>query len=384
MFGPAFSMRLAFVIVSLALALFGRPAAALASLCAEAEPIALDGTTETRPAGTTALYRVEVPAAGVLLVHAAAPPHGASAPRLRFLGEGCDGGAEPVLIEATPNGAIARLTAAGVGYLALSSVDPRRALPRLRLHTAFAAEPMLPETLITLPPDPPASCTAQELPSFSPEPLARTGFVELQRLPSRLEDVDPIDCDVVGGGLAVPGVLSLEADSLLQATLYAGTACTPDQRQAEGTLGAPGVVIASAARAGEYRLDLGLPNLDGYTLGVKYFALCNPPGGDDHADVPLCATPLALGTPLHGHLETNDDDVFTFVLESLTEVQIVVRAEAPLAVALHDAAGQQLALQESGADRTTVRIYRTLGAGRYDVRIAGVGAVSAYTVSLEP
>ncbi|HEX9730776.1 MAG TPA: hypothetical protein VGG06_02190 [Thermoanaerobaculia bacterium] len=229
-----------------------------------AEPIALNETIRRHredPESTDRL-RLRVPSAGVLLLHVSSPASAGTSPHLRFLGRGCAGvrgnGGGYVVLRESPAGLLLRISKAGSLFFTVSPEDPSRPLSYFKLQTAFAAEPRGVDEVIALAGDPPASCAAEGLPSFASEPLGKTCLVELRRDALWTKDVDPIDCDVVTGGVTAPGVLVVESAEPLGAALYAGTDCDPEDRQAEGVLGSPGAFVAAPVHAGDYRLDLQL------------------------------------------------------------------------------------------------------------------------------
>jgi hypothetical protein len=365
---------------------------ALEAACAMAEPIALNETMRRHredPESTDRL-RLRVPSAGILLLHVSSPASAGTSPHLRFLGRGCAGvrgnGGGYVVLRESPAGLLLRISKAGSFVLTVSPEDPSRPLSYYKLQTAFVAEPRGVDEVISLAGDPPASCTAEGLPSFASEPLGKTCLVELRRDALWTKDVDPIDCDVVTGGVTAPGVLVVESAEPLGAALYAGTDCDPEDRQAEGVLGSPGAFVAAPVHAGDYRLDLQLFRPAPYSVGVKYFALCGLGERDDHLDVPLCATPLAAGSGARGTIgdvARDDEDYFTFTLDAPATVRLAVRSEETVTAALYDEAGQRLAVWEACPGGCTKGIVRALGRGRYYLGVAGAEASGGrYSVRL--
>jgi hypothetical protein len=355
--------------------------------CAVAEPIPLNETIRQHrrePHGSDH-FRLSVPSAGILLLHGSVPASAGTAPHLRLAGRGCSGGGYVVLRE-SPAGLLVRISKRGDFLLAVSPEDPSEPLFRYKLQTVFAAEPEQVDEVVSFAGDPTASCAADGLPSFTPEPLGASCFVELRRDVPWTKDVDPIDCDVVTGGLTAPGVLVVESEDPVGVALYSGTDCDPEDRRAEGVLGARGAFVAAPVHAGDYRLDLQLFRPTSYSVDVKYFALCGLGERDDHLDVPLCATPLAAGTGAGGTIgdvSDDDEDYFTFALDAPATVKVGVRSAESLSAALYDEDGQRLAAWGACGGGCGRGMVRALGRGRYYVRVASAGASGGdYRVSM--
>ena len=102
---------------------------------------------------------------------------------------------------------------------------------------------------------------------------------------------------------------------------------------------------------------------------------------DDHADTPLCATPLELGGSVSGTIDNaagDDEDFFTFVVDELRSVRIDATAGH---LTLYDGRGQRLA--SSAGDMTRPGLVRALSSGRYYLRLQNVpGGESVYVLNL--
>lgn len=84
--------------------------------------------------------------------------------------------------------------------------------------------------------------------------------------------------------------------------------------------------------------------------------------GDDHGDLPLCASRIGLGSARDGRLDGElDRDVFAFELDRLSTVAFELAAAGELAVELLDARGHRLAWLSAGAGMRT----KDLAAGVY-------------------
>ncbi len=354
-------------------------AAADDAACTGVEPLPLNSTLRRQHEIPSApeIFRLSIPTSGVLALDVSAPIAADHQPRLAFLGTSCtwpapgDDDAAYVPIAETPQGLVLKIAQADELFVAVFPEDPAVPLDDYRLRASFAAAPTAPDEVLWLTADPPASCTATAVPSFSPQPLTETRMVELRREGMPTKEVDPIDWDVLSGRMEAPGVLTVEtAGSPLRASIHAGVDCRPADRLAEGTLDAPGALVAATVPAGERRLVLETRTTSdaGYELLVTYFALCTA-AEDDHDDRFLCATPMVLGevtTGVLGNAFGDDEDAFAFTVAGLETVAVELVGGNALRAELYDAVGQRLAAWPAG------RLVRTLGAGRFTVRVGSV------------
>ncbi len=100
---------------------------------------------------------------------------------------------------------------------------------------------------------------------------------------------------------------------------------------------------------------------------------------DDHADSPLCATPLGPGESASGRIgRAGEDDYFAFLLGDWTTVAVDLAGGAEILGVLYGADGQELASWAEG------RLVRALGPGRYDVRVGGSAGAYSVVVSELP
>ena len=367
-----------------ALVLAGGTLRVEASVCGETINLEPQGLYVGEATSDNLLFRVPVPSAGVLLVRGSTPADGKARPHLVWLEDTCGETKAATVVQRAPAEIVLRFPAAGTAFFALQSEDPERPLQTYKMQTIFRAEPVV-SAVIPLVGSIPASCSPDRLPTFTPQPLGTSHAVELQRLGAAFKDVDPIDCEVVGGSLTTSGVMVVEGDDLLRATVYGGETCSLQDRRTESMLGA-GESAAATVYAGEVRLDLQASRLSHYRLGVKFFALCDGQSRDDHADLPLCATPLPLGKSASGRIgefDRLDEDFFTFRVETQRTVKIAVRSGVQAALTLYDEAGQILDQRQVCTRGCAGRIVRTLGQGRYFLRLGGQKATGArYTLTV--
>lgn len=204
-------------------------------------------------------------------------------------------------------------------------------------------------------------------------------------------DVDEWNGDVINVTSTGPGVLHLEGEGLdYEGSSGSEDVCGGGSRtlsgdwlsQADGRSSIP-------LRPGTYTLELhphGTVTYE-YRLRAKMLGPCSGVSGDDHGDIPLCATGLCLSTPESGDIGNYtkpDTDMFTFVLSSSDTVTVESTGSTDVEATLLDEDGHRLAYDDDSGNATNFRIDETLGAGRYFVRVRGVNsATGSYSVSVE-
>ena len=358
--------------------------------CVRAESLALDTTLRR---GRLTLnqpdrFQLSIEEAGILMLTVSSAAPEPPQPKLSFLGTSCARearpGAEYLVLREAPGELVLKLEVPGTYELAVASEDPAVQLSGYKLRTTFVPDLQVPDEVLPLDADPPETCTASEMPSFVPETQARSRFLVLQREAQLAKDVDPWECDIIEGLIETPGVLVVEAQGTpLGSTLYTGSDCRPEHGLAQGTLGPQGGVMAAAVHAGEHRLVLEPLDFSPvhYTLSVKHFAMCDRGEQDDHGDTPLCATPLHPASGVSGTIDNafgDDEDYFTFTLAAQETVRIEIREGGEAYGLLYDAKGHRLLAGNAcqgmdGQGIDTRRLVKTLGPGRYYVRVAGSG-----------
>ncbi len=107
-------------------------------------------------------------------------------------------------------------------------------------------------------------------------------------------------------------------------------------------------------------------------------------GEDDHGETAACASPLdrrAVGEIRNGW--GDDEDFFTFRLRTTRTVRIETRGPTDTFGGLYDRFGHRLARADDGGRAGNFRIVKTLGPGRYFVRVEGLdGAEGRYALDL--
>jgi hypothetical protein len=324
-------------------------------------PLPIDSTWRQPGAlAAAADHTVDVLGTGVLALAVSALPGGGEAV-LTFLGELCGATGVATIVEETPSSVAVRVLAAATFAVAVAPEDATQPLAGYKVWTSFEADPPVPDEQGPFAFEPPADCTAQ-LPGLSSVPFGG-GYST-----THLDDVDPYDPDVIEGLVAEPGVLVLDADVPVDATLFDGSGCETESIVDGGALAAG---LAAVVYPGTLRLAVGSSGYGGaYQVTTRHYAVCQDGETDDHGGSVLCPTPLVLGESAEGVLSNpygDDEDFLSFVLTAQEAVEILLTGGGSLT--LYDGAGQRL---EKGA----TRIVRTLGRGRYHVRVADGDGVS--------
>ena len=325
-------------------------------------------------------FRIKLSESGILTLDVSATKVFQSAPRLLLK----DQGEAFRVVHRTPRSLVLDVTGPGTFFLRVLAEDPRNRIAGYKLRNAFVADRLTPDEVRRPLEDPPGVC------GTGLEPLAEQAFAE-DVFARTCDEVDELDCDGFSSPVASPGVLVAETgDSALQAMLFERGVCDHASLVAEDVL-VPGRsrLAVPVHPAADYQLEIAsYAGFAGhYTLDVKFFDVCRPGETDDHGDTPLCASQLDVGEPVSGVVANgfgDDEDFFTFLLDELKSVVIEARSHGVVA-ALYDDAGQRL----TAPGVPSPRIARTLGPGRYFVRITGLrpygraaGPPGAYTLDV--
>ncbi len=157
------------------------------------------------------------------------------------------------------------------------------------------------------------------------------------------KDVDPWYDDGISGLTAKPGGIVLETSDTVPGASH---------RDGDGAVGS--------------------------RVGVRHFALCAD-ATDDHSDRPSCSTALSPGEDVTSVVDSSEDeDHFTFTLDSQQTVIIDLAGGDGIRGVLYDEVGQRLDTWDAGY------LSRTLGPGRFYVQVVGVdGWIGEYGVRME-
>ncbi len=170
--------------------------------CSSAPLIDLDETLrgEGREAGEPDCFRLETPAAGLLMLDLAVPGTAAAEPRLGFLGPACERAVPGLdVIEQSASHLLVSSDAPQALVVCAGSQDPRHELGEFKLRTSFAEldRPAPPKAeQVEVDPDPLAGCVQKaEQVEVDPDPLAgcaqKAEQVEVD--PDPLAGPDPLD-----------------------------------------------------------------------------------------------------------------------------------------------------------------------------------------------
>lgn len=364
-------------------------------LCKVTEPLTLNETfyrAATVP-DSLDVYAVELPGPGVLSIFASAQDGGAKLkfPRIALIEKECGevaiSRAENNLIRETPQSLLLQVRTAQTVRFAVMAEDPATILGRYKLQVAFAEVADRPEAVFTLGVNPPEKCSIPSAPALGEDPLRANRFIALDRDLDLFGDIEPEDCDILDGRFAEPGVVAIESEgSPLEASFFTGLGCAMEDRVGGGVLGLPGSGFAVPVHAGSYRMVLE-PMDDrpvAYSMKIKHYGLCQLGELDDHGSLPLCASPLEIGSATEGRIDNvtgGDEDFFTFSLDGQRTVAVDITDSVD--VVIYDKEGQRLSVDRLEGTAEVRRVVRTLGQGRYYLGVYGSAIGGAdYTLSL--
>lgn len=388
----AFDRRLFHVLAAVALivatAALSPPAAAAS--CGGAATLTVD---DTRRSSGSELLAVTLSAAGILTLDVSAPANGVQ-PRIDFLGTtstclaAAGEGTDFVYVEEAPKWLALRIdtTSSTTFYLRIVPQDSKQTLGGYNLRAAWIADATSSNEQTDLAPDATDTCSSSS-DAVSANDLVDDRFVVVS---DGAEEWDP---DIMQLGVGVPGVVLVENDDVsgpdLEATLYPTTSCSAGSALGDAVFDGSAGRILAAVHEGDHAL--WITNHDSssgdYEVAVRFYAPCDRGETDDHGSAARCATPVALGGSPTGSIANDDDDDedwFTFVLAAQTTVEMETTGVTDTRGSLYDGAGQRLEVQDGGGSGDNFRIARTLGSGRYYLRIEGTsGAEGSYTLDVD-
>lgn len=369
-------------------ALAGAAAPPAAASCSGAVALTVD---DTRRSSGSELLSVTLSSAGVLTLDVSAPANGVQ-PRIDFLGTtstctaAAGEGTDWDYVQETPKWVVARIdtTSTTTYYLRVVPQDSKQTLGDYNLRVASIADAGSPDETTDLSPDATDDCNASADP-VSTGPFDDDYFVVVA------DAAGQWDPDIMKLTIDVPGVLVIEHDDVagpdLEATLFSSTSCSA---QLGGAVfdGASGRILAAVHEA-DHALDLYAHDSSSgaYEVAVRFYAPCDRGETDDHGSAPRCATPVSLEDEPSGAIANDDDDDedwFTLVLSSQTTVGFETSGSTDTRGSLYDGAGQRLEVQDGGGASDNFRIARTIGPGRYYLRIEGTGGdEGSYSLTVE-
>jgi hypothetical protein len=191
--------------------------------------------------------------------------------------------------------------------------------------------------------------------------------------------VDEWDGDILKLQVFQPGILVVSGEG----PAVAGSLYTADPSSSSplledgGQLGTAYRPLTMVVQPGEHCVQVTPPPgaTGNLRLRATFFDVCSLGPQDDHGDSFLCATEISPGETLTGEVSEADQDVFSFELTAAKSVTLTLTGPEDLAASLHGEDGTLLAADGRGV--------RTLGAGRYFVRIeGGTGEGGSYEIGV--
>lgn len=367
--------------------------------CATATPLELDSTYRGLAGEGTEIFALSIPAAGIVALDVTVPGTAQIEPKLGFLGHGCSTAADPdaATIEKSVAHQTIAFRAPGEYYIRVAAQDPRQSLGKHRVHVSFAAADVVDDFFeMDLGADHRRASVRQsdffittatkvEEEEVDPDPSAAGArrilglFTLYESTTEKVEEeeVDPDPTLTAANvlrkltGNRVPDPQKVEEEEVdPDPTLLADGAMVLDSFV---------MIYGRTEKVEEEEVDPD-PTL-------RLDELCRRSVSDDHGDVAACATPVAPGTAARGILadDRDDADVFTFTLASPQTLEIATAGDGDTRGALYDSFGNRLAVDDDGGAGGNFRIVKSLGAGRYFVRVEGAGGSrAAFELTVEP
>jgi hypothetical protein len=203
------------------------------------------------------------------------------------------------------------------------------------------------------------------------------------------EDIDTWDEDIINITVTEPGVLNIDAEGTdIKGKSGSEDLCGGGSRTlVGGWFGPTDRGVSIPVRAGDYVLKLnphGTTSVN-HRVRAELLDACAGESGDDHGDIPVCATELCSGTSANGSIGSYTDpdyDYFSFAITSAATVDVDSSGSTDVAGDLFDENGVLLA--SDGESTTNFSISESLTPGRYVVRVRPVGtATGSYSVLYE-
>lgn len=361
-----------------------------ASDCAAASSLTANTTDHQYGTSVTGveIFKFDPSSTGILRFDVTSPGSDSVRPKLTVYGSSCvtagGAGTDYNLIASTPTEAVLQiLDAAETYYLQIEPEDSSGSLSGYKLRTTFVSEPTTIDESVS------PSTEATDTCSSSSTDLASSAldgdYISFS------ESIDQWDEDVLAGAMAGPGVLTLASSGEdLAVDIYTTDDCQLTSATSSEVLVASGGTMAQMVDGADYSIAIGPANgADGsYTLSAKHYDFCAPGESDDHSDVRPCGSVVVVdGSSVSGSLAAtydDDDDFFYFVLSSQITVEVETTGTTDTFGSLYDEAGQLLASNDDASvSDSNFRIVRTMGPGRYFVRVEGAsGAEGSYSVAV--
>lgn len=219
-----------------------------------------------------------------------------------------------------------------------------------------------------------------------------TGFTALSNAgtTNAQKSVDEWEGEVVKLTTSLPGVFTVSGSGVKsQSFLYSAAASGTHPRIDTMKLGTGVRSLQAVVRAGNHCIQVVPPAgaTGNYTVSVTFTDVCHLGDLDDHGDSFLCASSLTVGgSSVSGQItyasSTADGDMFTFELSSSATVTITSTGSTDVTGTLYNSDGDILDSDDNGGSSPNFQIVESLAAGRYYVRVEGVGTTTgSYSVS---
>ncbi len=130
-------------------------------------------------------------------------------------------------------------------------------------------------------------------------------------------------------------------------------------------------VTYAPAAAGNHTAEVVIASAGGGEFAFPVAGVAGGNSGDDHADDIAGATALTLPGSLAAHLGEGDTDVFTFTVDSRSQVVARSTGDVDTYGILLDAAGEVVAENDDGGNGFNFRIRRRLDPGTYYLMVEG-------------
>lgn len=336
--------------------------------------------------GAPKIFEVTPSSAGILTFDVASPGQDSERPKLTVHGTDCvnggGAGTDYNLVKSNPTGAVLEMLASETVYVQIEPEGSQATLSGYKLRVAFNSEPSTSAETVSPSSDATDTCSSSSTGLASND--LDGDFIVFS------ESIDEWDSDVMSGAMASPGVLTVASSGQdLDASLYADDGCDSASLVEDEVILDGSGTLAAVVFAGAHSLAVDPYNSasGSYSLEVKHYDICGVGETDDHGSNWICASQILVdGASVSGSIsntDDDDDDFLAFVLTAQTTVEITSSGSTDVYGNLYDSGMQLLEGDDDDGSGTNFSITRTLGAGRYFIRVDGKDqAEGSYSVSV--
>jgi hypothetical protein len=311
-------------------------------------------------------------------------------PKVTFLGTSCTTpageGEDWDFVRETPAWIALAIYGADTYFFEVEPQNSQETLDDFKLRAAWIADPTTPDENNSLAADATDTCSAGST------ALSQYDF-DQNRFVTTGENIEEWDDDVMRLVATAPGVVLIdiidaESESVA-VTLYEDDTCSAAAELAQANLTAASGRLAAVVHAADHSLKVEpYQSADGdYEVATRLFAPCGLGETDDHGDASMCSTAIVFEGHADGELDNasdDDEDWFNFVLAAQETVEIESTGSTDTRGSLYDGSGQLLETDDDDGDGSNFFISRTLGAGRYFVRVEGAEGEYGVEASVAP